>query len=405
VPAPTNRPLARSSRCANTRAACHNARIESLSIERVPDWLLVETHRVRLLRDGAEAYPAMLAAIRAAEQELSLEMYWIGVDTIGTLFRDALAERARAGVSVRVIYDGVGSFGIDDEFWAPLTDAGGVVHEYRPVAPWRRGFHFSRLFFRDHRKILIVDGRVGFVGGINLADPWLPQHDTDPAWRDDALAVEGPVMAELEGIFARTWRRLSRDRRIVVPRLERPHGRVWALANRVDPRARRGIRALYSTAARSAQSSIELAAAYFLPGRVLIAALQRAARRGVAVRVVVPEKSDVRLVDLACSSLLGKLLRAGVRVFLYRDRILHSKTAVFDRRLVTIGSHNLDALSWRFNLECNIAVDDRAFGAAVARSFELDVAGSRELTLDEWQRRPAWLRWLASFVALFRAFL
>jgi cardiolipin synthase len=303
-----------------------------------------------------------------------------------------------------VIYDGVGSLGIDEEFWAPLSAAGGVVHEYRPLAPWRRGFRFARLFFRDHRKILIVDGRAAFVGGINIAEAWQPAPGGEPPWRDDALAVEGPVVAELEGLFARTWRRLTRDRRVLVPRLGKPSGRVWMLANRVDPRARRGIRGAYA-AVRSARESVDLAVAYFLPGRLLLAALARAARRGVAVRLVVPEKSDVRLVDLACSSLLGTLLRAGVRVFLYQSRILHSKTAVVDRRWVTIGSHNLDALSWRFNLECNLAVDDEKLGAAVARSMELDVASARELTLEEWRGRPAWLRWLARFVALFRAFL
>lgn len=367
--------------------------------------IAVDGHELVFLRDGGSAYPAMLGAIRAAEREISLEMYWVGNDAVGRAFRDALAERARAGVRVRVIYDAIGSLGIDDEFWLPLTKVGGRVSEYNPIAPWRRGFRAARLFFRDHRKILVVDGNWGWVGGINLAEPWQPVEGADPPWRDDALAVAGPVVAELEALFARTWRKLTRDRSVIVPRVDKPVGRVFMLANRIDPRARRGIRSAYVAAVRSARESVDLAIAYFLPGRVLLSALARAAKRGVSVRLVVPEKSDVRLVDLACSSLLGRLLRAGVRVHLYRGRVLHSKTAVVDRRWVTIGSHNLDALSWRFNLECNLAVVDEGLGAEVSRSMSADIADSRELTLEEWRARPWWLRWLSRFVAMFRAFL
>jgi cardiolipin synthase len=345
----------------------------------------------------------MLAAIRAAEREISLEMYWIGDDAIGREVRDALSARAAAGVTVRVIYDAAGSFGLDDAFWAPLTAAGGQVELYRPLAPWRRGFDGSRAFFRDHRKILVVDSRIGFTGGINIADAWLPRDGARP-WRDDALAVMGPAVTELEAVFARTWRVLVNDRERA-PRLGRPAGRVYVLANRLNPRARRAIRGAYLRATRSAKRTIDIAAAYFLPGPRLISALAGAARRGVRVRVIVPEKSDVRVVDLACSSLLGKLLSAGVRVYLYQERILHSKTALFDEQLVTIGSHNLDTLSWRFNLECNLVVEDDGFAAVVARSFADDIKACRELSFHEWRERPWWLRWLARLVAIFRAFL
>jgi cardiolipin synthase len=275
---------------------------------------------------------------------------------------------------------------------------------YRPLALFRRGFELSRAIFRDHRKILVVDGRIGFTGGINIADAWLPRDGSRP-WRDDALAVVGPAVSELELVFARTWRALSNDRRRPLVRLGRASGRVYVLANRLQPRARRAIRGAYVRAARSAQRTIDLAAAYFLPGPRLLSALAGAARRGVRVRVIVPERSDMRVVDFACSSLLGKLLRAGVHVYLFQERILHSKTALFDERLVTIGSHNLDSLSWRFNLECNLVVEDEALGTIVARSFAADVAASRELSFEAWRDRPWWVRWLARFGALFRGVL
>ena len=326
--------------------------------------------RLRLLRDGTIAHAAMLEAIVVARHEVLLEMYWIGADHAGGRFRDALAERARAGVAVRVICDAIGSWGLPSDFWSGLIEAGGEVREFSPVAPWRRRFELSRIRFRDHRKNLIVDREIGFVGGINLGDAWAPLEGL--GWRDDAVEIRGHTALRIREAFLKVWKDLggtapaegdapSTD--VVAPK----DARVRVLTNEIVGGPNRAIRRAYLEGIASAQRSIMIASAYFLPGAIFLFALRQAARRGVRVRVLVPARSDVWVVTLATSSILGRLLDDGVEVFAYSGRILHSKTAVFDERSVMIGSHNLDALSWKFNLECDVVVDDPAFAAHAAR--------------------------------------
>ena len=366
---------------------------------------VVGANRVRLLRDGTVAHAAMLEAILAARDEILLEMYWIGADRVGRRFRDALAERARAGVVVRIIYDSVGSFGLPGDFWAPVLEAGGRVREFSPVAPWRRRFRFARIHFRDHRKNLVVDREIGFAGGINLGDAWAPPEG--PGWRDDAIEIRGEAAPRIREAFFRVWARLgdSPSAEAEAEASTQAGSPVRVLTNEILGHPNRAIRRAYLWGIRHAQTSIEIESAYFLPGPLFLHALRNAARRGVRVRVLVPARGDVWLVTLATSSIIGRLLEDGIEVFAYSGRILHAKTAVFDERFAMIGSHNLDALSWRFNLECNVVVDDAAFAAHVARSFDADCADSRRLTLSEWRSRPRVLRVAAWFVALFRELL
>lgn len=368
----------------------------------------VGSDRLRLLRDGTVAHAAMLEAIANAAHEVLLEMYWIGADHAGGLFRDALSERARAGITVRVIYDAIGSFGLPSGFWAPLLEAGGEVREFSPVAPWRRRFELSRIRFRDHRKNLVVDREVGFAGGINLGDAWAPVEGL--GWRDDAIEIRGASALRIRAAFFKVWTDLGGtsppDGAALSGELDAPdHEPVRVLTNEIVGGPNRAIRRAYLESIASAQVSIMIASAYFLPGAVFLFALRQAARRGVRVRVLVPARSDVWVATLATSSILGRLLDDGVEVFAYSGRVLHSKTAVFDERSVMIGSHNLDAMSWRFNLECDVVVDDAAFAAHAARSFDADCAEARQLSLAEWRSRPPWLRLVAWFVALFRKLL
>ncbi|MGH7437548.1 MAG: phospholipase D-like domain-containing protein, partial [Polyangiaceae bacterium] len=295
---------------------------------------------VRLLRDGAVAFPAMLEAIAGASREILLEMYWVGADRVGHRFRDALVERARAGVRVRVIYDAVGSLETPEAFWRPLVEAGAQVREFSPISPFKSPFEFGRLFFRDHRKLLVADGVTGFVGGINLGDAWMPEDGPESAWRDDGIEIRGPAAANLRVAFYGVWRRLGGevppDVRRAVPR---ETSGVRVLTNRVERRPNRQILRSYLSAIGHAEWSVDIASAYFLPGVRFLRALRAAARRGVRVRVLVSERSDVQIVALAMSSLYGRLLADGVEVFAYAPRVLHSKTAVFDDRLTMIGSH------------------------------------------------------------------
>ena len=366
----------------------------------------VGPNRVRLLRDGREAYPAMLAAIAAAREEILLEMYWIGADAAGRRFRDALCERARAGVRVRVIYDAVGSIGLPSAWWAPLRAAGAHVLEYGPIAPWRRRFRAERLAFRDHRKILIVDSETAFVGGINIAREWLPREEGGDDWRDDAIEMRGVGAAELRVHVCESWARCGGPALATAARtVLRGQRRTWVVANRIDGKPNRRIRRVYNAAIRRAKKSIDISAAYFLPGPLFLHALRAARRRGVRVRVLVPARGDLRVVEHAMMGVLAQLLRDGIEVFAYEPRVLHCKTAVIDARIVILGSHNLDTLSWRYNLESNLVVDDSAFAGEVRRSFERDLEESVELELEAWTRKPPITRALAWLAARFRAFL
>ena len=370
-----------------------------------PGFVEVGPDQVRFLRDGTAAFPAMLGAIARAREEILLEMYWVGSDRIGERFRSALVERAVAGVRVCIVFDAVGSLETPTSFWSPLVEAGAEVREFSPISPFKGPFRLQRLAHRDHRKLLVVDGRVAFVGGINIGEEWSPEESPESAWRDDSVEVHGPAAARVRSAFYDVWRRLGG----VAPRDARSRrgdgAGVRVLTNRFTPRPSGSIARTYLGAIARATASVDIASAYFLPGPRFLHSLRRAARRGVRIRILVPERSDVRVMAVAMSSIYGRLLRDGVEIYAYVPRTLHCKTAVFDERLTVIGSHNLDAASTRFNLECDLAVPSPAFAAIVRASFERDLADSRRLDLDAWERRPGWLRAVGWFAALFERLL
>lgn len=361
-------------------------------------WFKIGSDEVRLLRDGVEALPAMRAAIAIAKREVLLEMYWIAPDTVGIAFRDALVERARAGVTVRVIYDAVGSLSIAPSFWDPLVRAGGEVREYHPLSPLRPAFDLARIEQRNHRKILVVDGRRGFTGGINLARPWLPIEDGGEAWRDDAIEVVGHASSELRTLFYKTWRRMGLRRlphdplgslalpNDLIPLSKRPSGRVYVLASL--RRNRRNLRREYLAHLNRATRSIEIANSYFIPDRSVRNALYRAVLRGVRVRVLVPSKSDVAVVQFALEAMYESLLRNGVEIYCHSGPMMHAKTAIIDDRFATIGSYNFDERSRTKNLEVNIAVEDEPFATYVRTWFDRDLETATHLDLYEWRARP-----------------
>jgi len=360
-------------------------------------WFVVGRDEVRLLRDGIEAFPAMLEAVEAAEHEILLEMYWVGADAVGIRFRDALAAKAKKGITVRVIYDAVGSIAISPAFWQPLVAAGGEVREYHPVSPLRPSFQFALMDQRDHRKILVVDKHTGFTGGLNLALPWLPLADGGEAWRDDMIQVKGHVVEELRTLFYKTWRRVwfrnlphelvpMHVPRDLVPLSKRPTGKVYVLASL--RRQRRNLMKEYLSRINTATRSIDIANSYFIPDRGVRNALFRAVLRGVRVRVLVPTKSDVAVVQFALEAMYESLLRRGVEIFCYSGPMMHAKTVVIDDRFAMIGSYNLDERSRAKNLEVNIAVEDEAFATYARKWFDTDIAGAKRVDLYEWRARP-----------------
>jgi cardiolipin synthase len=352
-----------------------------------PGWFPVGDDHVRLLRDGAAAFPAMLEAIASAKSEVLVEMYWVGADAVGERFRSALAERARAGVKVCVIYDAVGSMSITAGWWRALTEAGGRAVEFHSISPLDPRFRLEHVELRDHRKMIIVDGEAGFIGGLNLALPWLPVAEGGGGWRDDVIEIRGPAVGELRTLFFRTWRKLTREPPPVdVARLSRKHTRpVWVLASQW--RARRSIHREYIVRIRKARGRIDIANSYFVPDRRVRTALFHAVRRNVEVRVLVPSKSDVPLVQFAAEALFDTLLRHGVRIWALPGTMLHSKTAIIDDTFTTVGSYNLDERSWRKNLEVNLAVEDAAFARHARAWFEHDLATSTRIELGGWRDR------------------
>lgn len=365
-------------------------------------------NRVRLLRDGAEAFPAMLDAIARAQREVLLEMYWVGADRVGKRFRAALVERALAGVRVCVLFDAVGSIETPEDFWTPLVEAGAGVQEFSPISPFKRRFRVERVAHRDHRKLLVVDAEIGIAGGINIGEPWDPPESPGSAWRDDDIEIRGPAAKAMRAAFYDVWRRSGRAVPAEIlgidPRRDEDP-RVRVLTNRIEYRPDRAILRAYLFGIRRATTCIDIANAYFLPGPRFLHALRQAARRGVRVRLLVPRHSDVPVMALAMSSIYGRLLDDGAEVFAYLPRVLHSKTAIFDDRFTMIGSHNLDAVSWRFNLECNVMVDSERFATLARESFERDLREAERLDLDTWRRRPGWLRIAGWFAALFERLL
>jgi cardiolipin synthase len=290
-----------------------------------------------------------------------------------------------------------------------LKAAGAKVRVFNPVAPWRRRFRLDRLTLRDHRKILVVDGEVGFTGGCNLAAAWLPIDDGGRGWRDDAVRVEGPAVRGLASSVLRTWHALGGPTlRRIRPSIP-PSGTSGAQAVRVLAesyfRARREISRAYVRELYHAKERAWIRNAYFIPDRSVRRALGHAARRGVDVRVIMPGETDVELVRHASRSNWGYLLRHGVRLFEYQEGVLHAKSAVIDGRWSTIGTFNLDYLSLRSNLEINVSVRDPGFGATMEASFIRDLDQSREIDRTAFRFRPLGDRLLELLVYRFRKLL
>lgn len=365
----------------------------------------VPGNRVTLLEDGEEAYPAMLEAIASARQTILMDSYIFNDDKAGRLFADALAERAGAGVQVHLTVDGVGTINVPDELFADLARSNVAVLEYRPVAPWRRGWGLLR---RNHRKLLVVDGRIGFAGGINIGDDWLPQRLGGRGWHDIHVRVEGPAVKTLSRLSLATWQEytglapnpklFSHD---VAPAGDTP----VSIVGSSERKKRRPIRSAYLRAIKRARRYVYIANAYFIPDRGLRRALRNAVRRGVDVRVMVPADGDILPAQLASQALLGHALRSGLRVFLWQGAMLHAKTAVIDDEWATVGSFNLDHRSWSMNLEVNVIVPEAEFATKLREVFERDEARCVELARETWRARPLWKRLVERFFFLFHRWM
>jgi cardiolipin synthase len=349
---------------------------------------IVSGNRVTSLLNGDEIFPAMLSAIRSAKRSITFEtyIYWSG--EVGRQFTNALSERARAGVKTHLLIDWVGSGKMDAAMLDQMEKAGVRIVRYRPL----RWYTVDRLNNRTHRKLLVVDGRVGFTGGVGVADHW-QGHAQDPDhWRDSHFRVEGPAVAQLQAAFMDNWiesRGEVLDGDDYFPTLTRA-GDQHAQVFRSSPGdGSASMRLMYLLAIASAARSIRIANAYFVPDGLVVDMLVQARGRGVEVEIITPGPVlDAQIVRRASRAKWGPLLRAGVRIYEYQPTMYHTKVMVVDDLWCSVGSTNFDDRSFRLNDEANLNVLDAAFAREQARVFVEDRARSREVTLEEWERRP-----------------
>ena len=342
-------------------------------------------NRVDVLQNGDEFFPAMLEAIRGARQTITLVQYVFEKPGIAADFADALAERCRAGVGVNVLLDSAGSMFIPGEYVDEMRRSGCHVEFFRPLRPWQR-----RLNNRTHRRVLVVDGRVGFTGGFGISQQWAGNGHEAGRWRDTVVRVEGPAVRDMQAAFAQNWREATG---IVLggasyfPVLE-PVGNVRAaIVGSSSVGGSFEAYTLFLLALDAARRSIDITNPYFVPDDRMRATLLAAAQRGVRVRVLVPGVIDHPWVREASRREFGPMLQAGVQFFEYLPALLHAKTVVVDGVWATVGSTNFDNRSFALNEEVNATIYDAGVTSRLARAFEDDLAHARPVTYEAWKHR------------------
>jgi cardiolipin synthase len=362
-------------------------------------------NKVVLLQDGPATYQAMLAAILKARDHINMETYILEDDEIGQRFAAALIDKQRQGVQVNIIHDSVGTLETPAEFFKLLTDSGIEVLEFNPVNPLeaRTGWEVNQ---RDHRKLLIVDGRTAFLGGINISAVYsggsfskgrgkqaAPADQL--AWRDTDLQLTGPVVAEFQKLFLATWEGQEGQalaEKNYFPKLKGSGREVVRAIGSTPDESFSLIYATLLSAIASAETSVYITNAYFVPDPQLLAALETSAGRGVDVTLILPSTTDSWLVFHAGRGYYDRLLRAGVKIYERHGALLHSKTALIDGVWATVGSTNLDWRSFLHNRELNAVVLGQEFGKQVQAMFDEDLAQSDPITLERWRRRSLLLR-------------
>ena len=366
---------------------------------------IVGGNQIGGLVNGDEIFPAMLAAIRAAKDSINLEnyIYWSG--TVGQEFAEALSERARAGVQVHVLIDWLGSRRVDSKSLDLMREAGVDLRRYNPLV-W---YNLARINHRDHRKLLIIDGRVGFTGGVGVADIWLGHADSPTHWRDSEFRLEGPAVAQMQAVFMDNWIKTSAkvlDGKSFFPELE-PVGSDFAQVFKSSPReGTESVRLMYLLSIAAARKNIRLSASYFIPGKLITDQLVEACKRGVKVEIIVPgSQTDAAIVRHASRSKWGPLFKAGVKIYEYQPTMYHCKVMIVDDLWVSVGSANIDSRSFRLNDEANLNVFAAGFAAEQTKVFEEDKTRSREATFEEWKHRSLFTRMKELLVSPFHPHL
>lgn len=340
---------------------------------------LVQGNRVSLLVGAEKLYASLVDAIDAATREVHLEFYAFRKGKTTQVVIDALERAARRGVKVRLLYDAFGSMGVNSSL-RTLRKHGGQARPFFPLDPIRRA---ATINLRNHRKLVVIDGTLGYCGGINVGDDFVP-------WRDVMMRIEGPAVAPLQAIFLEDWYFASReelDQDTSFPPLQSHGETVMQIVQSGPDESLETIHRLYFTAIASARSSVWISTPYFVPDRAVLVALQTAALRGVDVRVVLPAHSNFPITKWAGESFFEELLEAGVRIYEYGPEMLHTKALIVDGRFATVGSANLDVRSFRLNFELIAVLYDAHWVEELTRLHREDQARSKELSLALWSQR------------------
>lgn len=364
---------------------------------------LIAGNEIKAYANGDNIFPPMLEAIRSARTTICFEtyIYWSG--KIGREFAEALAQRAQAGVRVHVLLDWAGSVKMDQDLLELMKNAGVEVLKYHPL----RWYNVSRMNNRTHRKILVVDGRTAFTGGVGIADNWLG-HAQDPEhWRDSHFRLTGPAAAQMQAAFLDNWIKTSGEvlhGEAYFPEIE-PVGEHYAqVFKSSSSEGSESVRLLYLLSIASAEKTVYIANAYFVPDDLSLETLVQALQRGVRIRILLPgTRIDSEPVRRASRARWGDLLKAGAEIYEYQPTMYHCKIMVVDDVWTTVGSTNFDSRSFRLNDEANLNIYDRAFALEQIALIENDLKQSRQITLEEWTQRPLHEKLLEHLAALFRS--
>ena len=331
----------------------------------------------------------MLDAIASAQDSVDLEVYLFGTGEVGQRFRDALAERARHGVEVRLVYDAVGSFGLDESYFAPLRDAGAQVRAFNPPWSWTGAWSPRR---RNHRKLLVIDAQVAFSGGLNLSEEYdapARSEGSGDAWRDTHVRVDGPLGSDYASVFEQTWAHTGAGRKAPRSGAEPDSNEPVRAAVLADGRRRANRRTdrFLSELIDGTRTNLRLTTPYFAPSRRMFRALRRAARRGVRVEILTAGETDHRLLRYGYHATVDRLLEAGVHAFEYAPAMMHAKSGVFDARVAVAGSSNLERQSLRHSFELNTVFDDAPVARRLDRMIEQDLAHAVPITPERLKER------------------
>jgi cardiolipin synthase len=362
---------------------------------------VVDGNRFNVLVNGDEIFPSMLDGIRSARHTITLEtfIYWKGA--IGEDIARALADKARAGIAVHVLLDWVGSSKMDKRYLDTLREAGAEVVKYHK--PHWTGL--GRMNDRTHRKLLVIDGHIGFTGGVGIADEWTGHAQDEKHWRDTHYRIEGPAVGQMQAVFMDNWVKATGNvlhGPKYFPQIEAAGNGLAHMFSSSPSGGSDDMQLMYLMAITAATHSIHLSSAYFVPDKLTINAIVEAAKRGVKVRIITPGKRiDTHTVREASRACWGDLLAAGVEMHEYQPTMFHCKVIVVDEYLVSVGSTNFDSRSFKLNDEANLNIYDRDFARQQREIFDSDVEKSKRITLDEWRRRPLLEKLLDRTVALF----